>query len=289
MLICCYFQCVSGLHERDRPDLQISGRSHLLRGCTRDVKESTARHRGASSSTIQTLRRKSGKRRRHRHLFPGLFSVDSDIVAETCPARTQRLVYGNQRSTPDGAPPPPFYNQFYHDYQKNQHPHIPLEQVNPGKYSNLKMFPLTEKIPLWQHMLELDDLVAKENLIASETTHFEGLTFVDNPSSRLELPVPSELRGLCLLRCFARANKCMSLLVMGAKNGRFAVYSVPWQGSGGPGENHPGRGSTEKSKVNNNSKGTTHFFQTICIELYTLSCIIATTSNIFNVVYRNSK
>lgn len=78
-------------------------------------------------------------------------------------------------------------------------------------------------------MLELSDETNKQALIASERSHFQGLALLDTPTARVELPVPSELNGLCLLRLFARPNKFLSLLVMGANNGRFAVYSAPWQ------------------------------------------------------------
>jgi hypothetical protein len=223
-------QAVSGLHEKDRANLQISGKSHLLRGCIRDVKESTERHRNASIATIKTLQQHSGKHRRFKRLFPGRFSADSDIVVEISPARTQRLAYGNQVSSSSDItpPPPPFYNEFYHDYQCNQLPSVP---VPSGKHSHLTEFPSGKKISLWQNMLDLNDLTEKQALIANEFAHFRGLSLLDSPASRIEMPVPSELKGLCLLRCFTRANKCLSLLIMGANNGRFAVYSVPWQGS----------------------------------------------------------
>ena len=245
--VCLPHQSVSGLQEHERSDLQISGKAHLLRGCARGIKQSTLRHRQASLSTVQPLQlqQQSRKRRRQtRILFPDMFRADSDLVAETCPSRTQRLVYGNQvpssaqeknnqGAPPSSPPPPPFHSQVYPGLQLPRAA-PPLPPPPPGKEEDPHLMhfpPAGRKISLWQSMLSLHDETLTQPLLATERTHFQGLSLMDTPSARLELPVPAELQGLCLLRCYARANKYLSLLVMGAKNGRFAVFSVPWQGS----------------------------------------------------------
>lgn len=234
---------MSGLQEKERHNLQISGKAHLLRGCARGVKATVSRHRAASARSVQPLLHQQQSKRRYKQaqdLFRGMFSADSDLVEETCPRRTQRLVYGYQisaqsssSSSGDVPPPPPFYNEAYSGYQLPRAA-PPLPDLLPGQATDphLVNFPSVDrKISLWKSMLEFNNQTDKEALLANEYSHFQGLTLPDHPSARIQLPVPAELQGLCLLRCFARANKCLSLLVMGAKNGRFAVYSVPWQSS----------------------------------------------------------
>ena len=225
---------MSGLMDEDQANLHVSGKAHLLRGCARQVKYSTSRLKESAKSTIRPYRQQKRQKAKSKSSASTLWD-DIDVVLEKCPPRTQYLVYGDHHlKQKEHFNPPHFFNEFYANYDQDHLAQYPIPQCDPKTNFKVTDFPSGANISLWKSMLEFDNEIEKQDLISHESSHFQGLALLDDPSSRIELPLPSELRGLCLLRCYARANKCLSLLIVGAKNGRFALYSVPWQAAHSP-------------------------------------------------------